>query len=93
MNSSAMNLPQTYICIASDMGARVFDYYNGAMSEEEERSFEGHLFLCFRCQNTFAELEALFETLERRYEELFEGMKSNLRKPLPGNRVGASRCG
>ena len=68
-----------YVCIDRTIGNRVFEYYHQGLTGEEQRRFEEHLFLCFRCQETVKEVDLIFKTLMENREEFL---------PLEENAVG-----
>jgi hypothetical protein len=52
------------------VGNNLYNFYNRALPEREEREFEEHLLLCFYCQETILTLDRIFDAL-RESETLF----------------------
>jgi hypothetical protein len=50
-------------CIEPVVGERIYDYYNGALSDEEVISFERHLIECRYCQKVVMDLDHIFIAL------------------------------
>ncbi|MYL54500.1 hypothetical protein GLW08_14285 [Pontibacillus yanchengensis] len=59
---------------------QLIDYFNGLLSEEEEREFENHLMSCENCQEEWMELNELTEDLPYAAEPVKppEGMKDRV---------------
>ena len=51
-------------CTAPEIGARVHDYYNGALSAPEVREFERHLVSCRRCESIVLQLDEMMMILQ-----------------------------
>jgi hypothetical protein len=51
-------------CTAPEIGARVHDYYNGALSAPEVREFERHLVSCRRCESIVLQLDEMMMLLQ-----------------------------
>jgi hypothetical protein len=63
MTTKHANHPQQYLCIHESVGKLIYRYYNEVLSDEEARSFEEHLLLCFRCQDVLFALDSIVEAL------------------------------
>jgi len=46
-------------CVDQSVGARVYDYYNGALDAGEVREFEQHLVRCSHCERTIVQLDEM----------------------------------
>jgi len=58
-------------CIEASQGERVYEYFNGILSEAASQRFEEHLLLCFRCQDTVLSLDAIFDLLAEKKDVFF----------------------
>jgi hypothetical protein len=71
------NPAQQYLCIQESVGKLVYKYYNEVLSDADARTFEEHLLLCFRCQETLFSLDAIFESLSSNGEQWLEMKESS----------------
>lgn len=55
-------------CTAPEIGARVYDYYNGALEAAEVREFERHLVACRRCESVVLQLDEMMMILQDEQE-------------------------
>ena len=69
-----------YVCVAPELGACLFDYHNGELTEKEAQLFEEHLLFCFRCQNVLRKLVCVFNTLRERRGEFFSAKELELKE-------------
>ena len=51
MKNQSWDANRRYVCLDRRVGNKLYDFYNHHLTEREERAFEEHLFLCFRCQD------------------------------------------
>jgi hypothetical protein len=56
--------PSQKKCIAPEIGARVYDYYNGALGQAEVREFERHLIVCSKCEAIIFQLDEMMTILD-----------------------------
>lgn len=56
--------PSQKKCVAPEIGARVYDYYNGALGQAEVREFEQHLVVCPKCESTVFQLDEMMMILD-----------------------------
>jgi hypothetical protein len=83
MNRQSKASPSRGRCVDLTVGARVYDYYNGALEAGEVREFEQHLVRCSHCEMTIVQLDEMM---------LLLGEESDF-DPLPGEIVRQSRTG
>jgi hypothetical protein len=51
------------VCVEPSIGGKVYDYYNGALKEDEAGWFERHLIGCPYCERVILELDHAIATL------------------------------
>jgi hypothetical protein len=71
-NILILNRDGDYTCIEPSAGTNLFDYYNGALRNEDAKRFEEHLFLCHTCQDNFLRLDAVLAALKVELREVDE---------------------
>ncbi len=69
MTTKIANPAQQYICIDENVGKHLYSYFNEVLGGEEAQSFEGHLLLCFRCQESLLALDSVFDTIRANREQ------------------------
>ena len=57
-------------CIEPRQGEYVYRYYNKVLDETATQRFEGHLLLCFYCQDVVSDLEAIEDALAENMDVL-----------------------
>ena len=61
--SEKIDCPQAE-CLDPEMGARVYDYYNGALEAADVREFEQHLIRCPHCESVILQLDQIMMMLQ-----------------------------
>ena len=51
-------------CTAPEIGALVYDYYNGALDAPQVREFERHMIACRHCESIVMQLDEVMTVLD-----------------------------
>lgn len=77
---------EPYICIDKWVGRWLHKYFNETLSFEKTQSFEQHLMLCFKCQETLFSLDAIYEAIRANQDQLFGPEEQSKKKSVTKTR-------